>query len=304
MINYSELHLLFLLFYSPFLIAKDIITNPMDEINWIYKGENLYCELKYIGEEEGKFYFRSEQREQSYFNIEMVNSDEELANSALYGYPAPWQDEVAPSLISNASLHTNKQIIFTQNIADLIRYVEQGGWVGFSVGGSETSAYRTYLIPTVRIHQPLRDFVNCQKALPQMSYSQARDISLQFNIGQKSLSNDQLKILAALNSYLQADPSVSKVLVDGYTDSTGTRTSNLTLSRIRAELVSQQLRHLGVSQSMIEVRAHGSRYPIATNTTAVGQAKNRRVTLRLVRSNETVLPVSTNHTNNVTKVQS
>ncbi len=62
MINYSELHLLFLLFYSPFLIAKDIITNPMDEINWIYKGGNLYCELKYIGEEEGKFYFRSEQR--------------------------------------------------------------------------------------------------------------------------------------------------------------------------------------------------------------------------------------------------
>lgn len=304
MINCSKLHLLFLLFYSPLLIAKNIVTLPMDEVDWLYKGNNLKCELKYITEREGKFYFRSEQKQHAYLNIELVSSDKVLTDRELYGYPAPWQDDVPPLLISSVSSQTGKQVIFAQNISDLLRYIERGGWVGYSVGGNTASASHTYLVPTVRIHQPLRDFVNCQKSLPLMSYSQAKDISLQFNIGQKSLSSEQLTTLAALNSYLQADPSVSKILVDGHTDSSGARASNLALSRVRAELVSKQLHHLGVSQSMIEVRAHGSRYPIATNTTTAGKAKNRRVTLRLVRSNETVIPVSTNENNNVAKVQS
>ncbi|MDW2083638.1 OmpA family protein, partial [Vibrio sp. 1640] len=44
---------------------------------------------------------------------------------------------------------------------------------------------------------------------------------------------------------------------------------------------------------IIEVRSHGDRYPVANNNTAAGQAKNRRVTLRLVRDNERTIEKNT-----------
>lgn len=303
MINCSKLHWLFLLFSSFSLFANDIVVFPMDEVEWQYKGNNLECELKYIDDGHGKFYFRSEERNNPYLNIHLNNVDIEVANSVLYGHPAPWQGEVASLLITEQYDQARESIVFEHNISRLIQFIERGGWIRFSLGGRDTSALRSYLIPTVRIHQPLREFVNCQNSLPLISYSHAKDISLHFNSGQKNLTTEQLNTLTALVSYLKADPKVSKILVDGHTDSSGSRTSNLALSRLRADLVSQQLNRLGVSQSKIEVRAHGSRYPTATNATSAGQAKNRRVTLRLIRSNEMVVPVSSKP-NNITKVQS
>lgn len=298
----SKLYLLFLLFFSHSLLAEDIVRLPMDEAKWEYKGSNLKCELKYGGNKSGKFYFRSEERGQTYLYMALVNSGHELTNGQLYGHPAPWQDEVAPLLITEHFQQTKQQLIFTQGIGDLIGYIERGGWVKVSAGGSAASARRSYLFPTVRIHPLLRHFIDCQKALPLMSYSRAKDISLSFNIGQKALDTNQLNTLTALNSYLNADPSVTKILLDGHTDSSGSNSTNLALSRLRASLVGQELQRLGIGPQMIEVRAHGARYPIASNASPIGQAKNRRVTIRLVRNNQTVVPV-TPHQNNTKKVQ-
>jgi outer membrane protein OmpA-like peptidoglycan-associated protein len=39
----------------------------------------------------------------------------------------------------------------------------------------------------------------------------------------------------------------------------------------------------GINAAMILTRYHGERYPIATNDTAAGRAKNRRVTVQFDR---------------------
>ena len=79
---------------------------------------------------------------------------------------------------------------------------------------------------------------------------------------------------------------MTKILIDGHTDNVGSSLANLSVSRTRAEQVAEALVELGIDKSMLETRAHGSRYPIASNSSTKGQAKNRRVTLRLVRDNE------------------
>ncbi|KXF81091.1 hypothetical protein ATN88_19200 [Enterovibrio coralii] len=45
---------------------------------------------------------------------------------------------------------------------------------------------------------------------------------------------------------------------------------------------------MGIDKAMLEVRAHGERYPIASNENAEGRQKNRRVTLRLVMDTDRV----------------
>ncbi|MBS0032379.1 OmpA family protein [Chitinophaga sp. 22321] len=65
--------------------------------------------------------------------------------------------------------------------------------------------------------------------------------------------------------------------LSGHTDNVGSKTRNLALSRERAESVKTYLVEKGVNASKIEAVGYGMTQPIASNKTAAGRQKNRRV---------------------------
>lgn len=65
--------------------------------------------------------------------------------------------------------------------------------------------------------------------------------------------------------------------LSGHTDNVGSKTRNLALSRERAESVKSYLVAKGVNASKIEAVGYGMTQPIASNKTAAGRQKNRRV---------------------------
>lgn len=69
----------------------------------------------------------------------------------------------------------------------------------------------------------------------------------------------------------------TKITVQGFTDSTGSASHNQSLSERRAESVTTLLASNGVDSSRIRTMGLGASRPIASNATAVGRAKNRRV---------------------------
>jgi len=69
----------------------------------------------------------------------------------------------------------------------------------------------------------------------------------------------------------------SMVKIIGHTDSIGSEESNLRLSYRRADSVAKRLVALGVSPARISIKGMGERFPIASNKTAEGRAKNRRI---------------------------
>lgn len=69
----------------------------------------------------------------------------------------------------------------------------------------------------------------------------------------------------------------SQVKILGHTDSVGSSMSNLLLSQKRADAVAQKLIRLGVSPSRISMEGLGESQPIASNKTAQGRARNRRI---------------------------
>jgi outer membrane protein OmpA-like peptidoglycan-associated protein len=78
----------------------------------------------------------------------------------------------------------------------------------------------------------------------------------------------------------------SKVTVEGYTDSKGTKATNMQLSRERAQAVKDWLaRNGGVVAASISTKGFGEQYPIAPNKNTdgsdnpVGRALNRRVSI-------------------------
>ncbi|CSC64054.1 outer membrane protein OmpA [Vibrio cholerae] len=82
------------------------------------------------------------------------------------------------------------------------------------------------------------------------------------------------KIVGYLNQYPQA-----KVEVVGHTDSTGSEAYNQKLSERRAQAVAKALEAQGIDASRISAKGLGESSPIASNATAEGREKNRRVEL-------------------------
>jgi len=80
----------------------------------------------------------------------------------------------------------------------------------------------------------------------------------------------------------------SKVTVEGYTDSRGTKAANMQLSRERAQAVKDWLvKNGGVLATNISTKGLGEQYPVAPNTNKdgtdnpLGRALNRRVSIIL-----------------------
>jgi outer membrane protein OmpA-like peptidoglycan-associated protein len=74
------------------------------------------------------------------------------------------------------------------------------------------------------------------------------------------------------------------ITVNGYTDSVGTRSANLDLSARRANAVKEWLQKKAPAnfpESRFRVHAFGDDNPVASNATAEGRAKNRRVEIIL-----------------------
>jgi len=83
-----------------------------------------------------------------------------------------------------------------------------------------------------------------------------------------------------LATVLEQNPKRT-VLVEGFTDSTGTTAHNQALSERRANAVRSALLDLGVAPARIAVRGYGEAYSVAANDTAQNRQLNRRVEIIL-----------------------
>jgi outer membrane protein OmpA-like peptidoglycan-associated protein len=84
------------------------------------------------------------------------------------------------------------------------------------------------------------------------------------------------KLAGVLQQYPQRN-----VLVEGFTDSTGTAGHNQELSERRANAVRTALLEQGVAANRIAIRGYGESYPVAANETAANRQLNRRVEIVL-----------------------
>ncbi|MAZ29030.1 MAG: hypothetical protein CL868_18370 [Cytophagaceae bacterium] len=74
----------------------------------------------------------------------------------------------------------------------------------------------------------------------------------------------------------------TNVLVVGHTDSSGSDSYNMTLSKNRAQAVTTYLVGRGLDAGRFTTQWYGETQPKYDNSTAEGRAKNRRVTLAIV----------------------
>jgi len=102
--------------------------------------------------------------------------------------------------------------------------------------------------------------------------------NVHFATGKADITLDSETTLTKVAQAMKDNPDW-KVRVEGFTDSTGNKESNLKLSQERADAVANWLADHGVDRSRLTAKGYGADNPAASNKTEAGRKKNRRVEL-------------------------
>lgn len=106
--------------------------------------------------------------------------------------------------------------------------------------------------------------------------------NLEFETGKSVIKESSFESLDKLVDLLKKK-SAFKLTIEGHTDNVGKPASNLTLSKNRAKSAMKYLTDHGIDAKRITTNGFGSKKPVASNKTAEGRAKNRRVEFTIVQ---------------------
>lgn len=97
-----------------------------------------------------------------------------------------------------------------------------------------------------------------------------------FETGRADIKPAAQGSITKLAQFLSQHPE-RRVLIEGFTDSTGSAPTNQSLSERRSAAVADALQRAGVDRSRIDTRGYGEQYPLASNSSTSDRAMNRRV---------------------------
>jgi OOP family OmpA-OmpF porin len=106
--------------------------------------------------------------------------------------------------------------------------------------------------------------------------------TVEFDSGKATLTPTGRAILDEMVAAMQKLKG-RRIEIIGHTDSAGLRASNVSLSQARAATVKSYLAAHGIAEENLSASGQGPDRPIASNDTAEGRARNRRIEFRLAQ---------------------
>ncbi len=102
--------------------------------------------------------------------------------------------------------------------------------------------------------------------------------AIHFDTGKDTIKSESFRILDEIAKLLNDHRELKRIRVEGHTDNVGGATYNKDLSERRATSVVRYLVEKGsIARERLEPKGYGFERPVATNATATGRARNRRV---------------------------
>ena len=265
-----------------FLSTKNSLATPLmaplDQVFWEQQGDRFSCQLSTDISKFGSISFVKKAGYEMTVKTSSVIYSQPISSQA-FGLSKPlWSEKVLPE-IRWSSLATDEQAAL--DASELMLQMQRGHWGHVALNYVDQS--RVHLVlPTVQRAESFEDYFYCISQLSPLSYDQVREQNYYFDISSVLLSAKQQQQLNDVVRFVELEPRVSKILIDGHADTSGHAISNLRLSQQRADDLYAYLLEAGIDEKLIEVRSHGDRFPLANNKSQDQRAKNRRVNLRII----------------------
>ncbi|MDH5670959.1 MAG: OmpA family protein [Myxococcales bacterium] len=109
---------------------------------------------------------------------------------------------------------------------------------------------------------------------------------IQFEVDKADIRSESHDLLNEIVSVIKENAHIRKISIEGHTDSDGSNKYNKKLSDSRAASVLKYLTEHGIEADRLSSKGFGEEKPIASNDTAEGKEKNRRVEFLIVEQGE------------------
>ena len=189
--------------------------------------------------------------------------------------PANWNAYVQKLIAPNLKLISRGQISIAGNNVSV-----RGEVANEAQRQQIASDIATSLNPTYIVNNGLR--VKAAEAEQGMLDAALDKRIIEFDSGKASITPAGLAILDEMAAVMQKLKE-RKVEVIGHTDNTGLRASNVALSQARADAVRSYFTTQGIKAEMVLTSGQGPDRPVASNATADGRARNRRIEFRIAQ---------------------
>ena len=278
--------------------AEMAYSNAINSSSWQLDGSVTSCSLEHNVPYYGQAVFRTRAGEASAFYLRGSAARFQAGEAQLVAVSPVWkpdyvEKELAVVGVKQGTRPLSLNSTLTQRMLASFyagQQIELRGKTWYQHEHADTRL----AISSIGFQQTYREYLRCVTALIPRNFDQLKRSSLLFPGGTlEELPGSITQQLDHILTLVKHDEKIRYFYIDGHADSVGDRAENLELSRIRASLVAEYLKRRGIPEEWITLRWHGERYPVASNGSAAGRAKNRRVTVRLERVEEIdVLPLA------------
>ncbi len=256
-------------------------STPMDNTIWQVESSIFACKLTQPIPHFGSATFIDEAGLPLMLQIESPVLKKQADTITVFSAPAPWHPFGAN--IEHASNPVQDQAYRHEpGATELLDKMSNGQWAQLDILANTQLKHRITLT-SVGIADVIEPFSECRKTLLPVNFEQIKHTIVYYDSGQQGYRKDHHLLLQDMIAYILADPRVNRIEIDGHTDGIGDSLANRTLSMERSDTIRSLMLKRGITSSKITTRYHGDRYPIGSNNTVEGRAKNRRVEIRLYR---------------------
>ena len=266
-------------------VDATVIQSPLDKVDWQFSGDRFSCKLAKELKFDGSVAFIANSAQPylvSFTSSQRPYFVDKVSLSVNY---SPWEQNQPLRELLQGKEQGQYGLAFsgTESLHYLLNKMEKGAWGQISVSYNQHQETKRWDIPSVSFAPAYQAFKSCIAQMLPVGYEQARDNTFLFASSESRINAEQRKVLSDIARYIRYDREINALLIDGHTDLTGSSLDNLWLSRQRAQAVADELVALGVDRNLIQLRAHGQRYPAQQGTGNSANQQNRRVQLRLVK---------------------
>ncbi|MFC3116485.1 MotY family protein [Cellvibrio fontiphilus] len=251
-----------------------------NDAQWKLQTGHFACGLSQEIPGYGKAYFGKRAGGVSFFEFRDAKKNFPAGSVKLEAVPPQWRNDLSPQALMTLSVSTKLQLTGEQ-LKTLASALEAGTNVVFSSAGGDGSSNLRVILDARHFATKYTSFNQCIANIIPYTFDQLSRSIIYYAEDAQALSPSAKAQLDKIVRYSKADNKVLGLLVDSHSDKRATPEEAELISQQQAQLVSDYLVEKGLPTNFVTARWHGDQFPIADNSKKAGQAKNRRITLRL-----------------------
>ncbi len=274
---------------SPILADFKSFEAPIDESRWEFNGNPLSCQLSHQVPFYGTALFEKNAGPNQLLMFNLSYQREPISPNTIAqvnAIKASWHPKQTSKKLGEVKLNSSQTIITNQQKASwsLLNELESGRFPTFVYQKYSDKTNRiSVALSSVGFSQEYSKFLNCLSTLVPHKLNELKQMTLYFDFDKSLINGPYQQKLESLAAYIKYDPSVEIVFISGHTDSKGPQSYNRKLSQRRINSIKKVLSQYDVEESRFKTFSYGEKRPAATNRTAKGRAKNRRVYIRVMQ---------------------